>query len=267
MKKFLSIAIALSLLAVVTTLRASHGQNFLLLEDYDIPQPGGGQITGTFDWELDDSVDSYSTEPSLLLGLFPNTAVSIAPRFADEAGGGWEYSSITPRLYFRLPKGEMPLHMGVSFGYQFAEGHDEAGSEEHHDEHGHESHHEDEAEPHTHGEGGGIDDHDSNLWHTRLLIEADLSEKTKAVFNLIGVFPQAGDAAWGYGLGVRHLVLETLALGLEARGDFASRGQHELLVGSYWSPVHDFTVRLGCGFGLTDETPDFVLRTGVIWRF
>ena len=161
--------------------------------------------------------------------------------------------------------------MGLSLGYQFAEGHSEAGETEedghgggHEDEHG--GHHE-AVDTDSHDSRGGIDDHDNSLWHTRLLVETDLTTSTKAVFNIIGVFPESGTAAWGYGVGIRQQVINSLAVGVEARGDFESHGQHELLVGSYWSPVHDFTLRIGCGFGLTEETPDFVLRTGIIVRF
>jgi hypothetical protein len=263
------------LLTVAPTLHASHGQNFLLLEDYDLPRAGHGQILGAFDWERQNGIDSYISEPNFIVGIAPWLAFGLTAHFSDEAGEGWGYSSATPRLYFRLPTSDaLPFNVGFSAGYQFAEGHEEeSGHHEeehaHEDEHGHaEAGHHDEPEDSGHAHSaGGIDDHDNNLWHTRLLLDADLTDSTKAVFNLIGVFPESGSPAWGYGIGLRQKVLATVALGVEARGDFGSNGQHELLAASYWSPIHDLTFRIGTGFGLTEETPDFILRTGVIWRF
>lgn len=263
------------LLIATPTLRASHGQNFLLLEDYDLPRSGHGQVLGAFDWERQNGIDSYVSEPNFILGVAPWLAFGLTTHFADEAGEGWNYTSTTPRLYFRLPTSDsLPFNLGFSAGYQFAEGQDpesDSHEEEHHDEHehGHEEkdHHADEQDSgHSH-HAGGIDDHDNNLWHTRLLLDADLSASTKLVLNFIGVFPESGSPAWGYGIGLRQKLIDTVALGVEARGDLDSNGQHELLAATYWSPIHDLTFRVGAGFGLTEATPDFVLRTGVIFRF
>jgi hypothetical protein len=275
--KLISSCIALLLIST-STLRASHGQNFLLLEDYDLPAAGHGQILGAFDWERQNGIDSYVSEPNAIIGIAPWLAFGLTAHFADEAGEGWAYSSTTPRLYFRLPTSDsLPFNLGFSAGYQFAEGHDEASGHHeeetsHHDDHGHEGeaeHHEEETENDSgHSDHpGGIDNHDENLWHTRLLLDADLTDTTKLVLNFIGVFPESGSAAWGYGIGLRQKVIDTIALGLEARGDFDGNGQHELLAATYWSPIHDLTFRLGTGFGLTEETPDFILRTGIIFRF
>ena len=154
------------LLIATPTLRASHGQNFLLLEDYDLPRSGHGQILGAFDWERQNGIDSYVSEPNFILGIAPWLAFGLTAHFADEAGEGWNYTSTTPRLYFRLPTSDsLPFNLGFSAGYQFAEGQDpqsDSHEEEHHDEpeHGHEEedHHADEQDSgHSH-HAGGIDD-------------------------------------------------------------------------------------------------------------
>jgi hypothetical protein len=260
------------LIAIAPTLHASHGQNFLLLEDYDLPRAGHGQVLGAFDWERQNGIDSYVSEPNFILGIAPWLAFGLTAHFADEAGEGWNYTSATPRLYFRLPTSDaLPFNLGFSAGYQFAEGQDPESDhheEEHEHHHAESDHHEEESSEsgnahHT----GGIDDHDNNLWHTRLLLDADLTDSTKLVLNFIGVFPESGSPAWGYGIGLRQKLIDTVALGIEARGDLDSNGQHELLAATYWSPIHDLTFRIGTGFGLTEATPDFTLRTGVIFRF
>jgi hypothetical protein len=54
---------------------------------------------------------------------------------------------------------------------------------------------------------------------------------------------------------------------MEGIGDFSPDGMHELMAGAYWSPGHRTLIRVGAGFGLTRESPDFTLRAGLVWRF
>jgi hypothetical protein len=86
------------------------------------------------------------------------------------------------------------------------------------------------------------------------------------VFNLLSLVDE-NEANWGYAAGVRHKVADKVALGVEAMGDFESEGWHEVVVGTYVEPIHSLTLKVGVGFGLTEATPDFTLRTGLIYRF
>ena len=113
----------------------------------------------------------------------------------------------------------------------------------------------------------GIHRHGENHAFTRLIVEADLTARDKAIINLIGIWPQDGKPAWGYAGGVRHSFSHAWAAGLEAIGDFDAHGEHELVLGGYWSPTHHATLKLGIGTGLTEASPDFSLRTGLVWRF
>lgn len=108
---------------------------------------------------------------------------------------------------------------------------------------------------------------EENHFFSRLVVEADLSPRDRFVFNLVCVGPESGSAAWGYAAGLRHAFHHDFAVGVEAIGDFGDANEHEILAGAYWSPVHQMTLKLGAGAGLTDETPDFTVRAGVVWRF
>jgi opacity protein-like surface antigen len=253
---------------------ADHGQDFLLLEDYDLPAPGSGHITGNFEWEKYSNDDAFGLGPSLMIGVLPRTALSVDMHFRNE-GDGFEYNSVMPAAHFQItsPDSKSPFKVGFSVGYQWTEGADEeeaeSESEGEHSEHGHDQHQEvghNEVSTSVHGHGEGIHNHRSDALKSRLVIEGDFG-KTKVLFNLISVVPESGNTAWGYAAGVRHKIVDQLALGVEALGDFESDGWHELVAGAYIEPVHSVTLKIGAGFGLTEATPDFTLRTGFVWRF
>ncbi|MEM9480820.1 MAG: hypothetical protein AAGA58_14285 [Verrucomicrobiota bacterium] len=112
----------------------------------------------------------------------------------------------------------------------------------------------------------GIHNHDARQWVGRLVAETNIG-KTEIVANLIGAFPEDDGAHWGYGLGARRRVLEKLAFGLEGIGDFAGEGEHEIISSAFFDVRENATLRIGTGFGLTENSPDFTLRTGLLIRF
>lgn len=276
-KRHAALSIALAALAFTTSVRAHHGQDFLLLEDWHLPAAGAGHLMTNFEWEHSSDRDEYGLGPSLMLGVMPRVALSVDVDFRDESDG-WNYNSVMPAAHFQItgPESDLPFRVGLSVGYQFVDGavaaggeehaHEEAGhhADEHGDEHADEHDHADEGHGHSHA--SSVHNHDSDALMSRLIIEGDFGA-TKAIFNLISVARTDGGASWGYAAGVRRKVIEQLAFGIEALGDFESHGWHELVGGVYYEPVHSLTLKLGAGFGLTDETPDFTLRTGFVWRF
>ena len=114
--------------------------------------------------------------------------------------------------------------------------------------------------------GAHAHSHNQNQWIGRLVVEANFGS-TKILANLIGVSPEDGSPSWGYAAGVRHQFTHKLALGVEAIGDFVDHGQHEIILGGYMTPVHSLTFKIGAGFGLTEASPDFTLRSGFVVRF
>lgn len=114
--------------------------------------------------------------------------------------------------------------------------------------------------------GAHAHSHNQNQWIGRLVVEANFGS-TKILANLIGTLPEGGEPLWGYAAGVRHQFTPKLALGVEAIGDFIDHGQHEIILGGYMTPVHSLTFKIGAGFGLTEASPDFALRSGFVVRF
>ena len=113
----------------------------------------------------------------------------------------------------------------------------------------------------------GIHRHDEDHGFARFVVEADVTEKDILVVNLIGLWPEDGPPAWGYAAGIRHSFSHSIAAGLEAIGDFGDANEHELILGGYFSPSHRLSFKVGAGVGLTTASPDFSVRTGVVWRF
>ena len=112
----------------------------------------------------------------------------------------------------------------------------------------------------------GIHDHDSRQWFGRLIVETELGE-TKLTANLISTYPDDDRAYWGYGVGARRPIVGKLAGALEMIGDFSAEGEHEVIGSLYYGIGDHATARLGVGLGLTDESPDLSLRSGLVWRF
>ncbi len=268
-----SILPALFLLpAAAVTLRAHHGRDFLLAQDYFVPAPLTGILYGNFEFASQDGPDEWTFEPGLQVGLAPRLSLGLTADFGNE-GDGWDYGSLSPQLQFQLtdPGMKVPIRFAVLAGYQFAD--DDGGPPEEtatasrisprHDGHGHGGEEPDPA-AHTHS---GIHQHGSDGFFGRLIMETDLTNRDKVVANLICVSPDDNETAFGYAAGWRHSFSHDFALGLEAIGDFDNDGWHELVAAGYFSPVEGLAIKLGIGAGLTDESPDFTLRGGVVWRF
>jgi hypothetical protein len=111
----------------------------------------------------------------------------------------------------------------------------------------------------------GIHRHGESFLTARLIMETDLTLEDKLVVNVINVTPESGPPAWGYAAGLRHSFGHEWGLGLEAIGDLG-QGEHELVLGAYHTS-HSWAVKMGIGVGLSRETADFSVRTGVVLRF
>lgn len=115
-------AAALFLLAAGSVC-AHHGQDFFLVEDYELPAPWQGHLMSTFDAERTGGSSDFYSEPGITLGLLPRVALSAGTAFGD-TGNGWRYFSFTPRLHFQLtpPDLESPLRISLSLARTFQDG-------------------------------------------------------------------------------------------------------------------------------------------------
>ena len=269
-KTFWRVATVAAAAGWIVPAQAHHGRDFLVVQDYSLPSPLAGNIVTNFSWENGDSDDEFRLEPGFIVGLAPRLALETSVSFQDE-GSGWDYSSVDPALHIQLtdPASDFPIKIGLSAGYQFGN----VAAEEHHHEHAEDGHHEggehesaDEADGAGH-EHGGIHRHGEDLFHARLVLETDFTERLKGVVNIVGVVPDKGSAAWGYAAGLRYAFNHEIGIGAEAIGDFGDGNEEEIVAAAYLTPVHQVSVKLGAGFGLTEETPDFSLHAGLVFRW
>lgn len=269
-------------LACCTNARAHHGRDFLLLQDALLPSPGEWIAFANAGFASEAGPDEASLEAGFTVGLVPRLALTATVGYGDYGHGSWDWSSATPMLHLDLTPGgrSLPFRMALVAGREFSLAGD----------HSHLHVHEenpgiwdpgfdpgpDWSPPpvgviHDHGGGGhshaGIHQHGIDAWHARLIAEMNLGEKTRLVGNLIALFPDDGNAALGYALGLRHEVSHGFAAGLEATGDFSRHRHHEALAAVYLTPMHALTVKLGAGTGIGSRGPDYSLRAGLVWRF
>ena len=246
------------LLTATEHVLAHHGRDFILLQDYSQPTVGSGNLTLGYEWSRHGSDDEMSLEPGAFYALLPRIAVGLSASFEDN-GEGWNYASVMPYTHWQLtpPDAKLPFRAGLALGYQFGEQNGDHHEAEDTGSHGAE---------HTH-EHHGIHRHGESFFSAKLILETDLTDADKLLVNLINVTPEEGSTAWGYAAGIRHSFSHAVALGLEATGDFGEGNEHEIVLGAYLSPNHQFTFNLGIGTGLTSDSPDFSLRTGIVWRF
>lgn len=123
------------------------------------------------------------------------------------------------------------------------------------------------AHAHSHSHENSIHNHDDNLFTSRFSFEADLTQSTLLVGNLICAVPEGGSAAWGYGLGLRQRLRPGLSVGVEALGDFNRHSYQEALGAVYWEPMHHVILKVGAGTGLSSTSPDATVRAGLLWMF
>jgi len=258
---FLLLSILFVTLMATRSVQAHHGQDFITVEGYEIPDTFKAVLFSDFGWERIDGSNEYGTEPSLLLGLFPRTALEVQTRFGQEPGGDWRYTSVTPSLLFQLtaPDSKNPFRVAVSLGYGFVD--EPAAEEPHHDEAEEDTHeggdHHEEASGHQHGVSG---------FEGRVIMEYCTGDWLLGG-NFIVDTGVDDDLTYGYSAGVRYRVCEAFSTGMEAEGDFADHGSHQLIAGVYFEPMHQTVIKLGAGFGLTEESPDFTLHMGLVFRF
>lgn len=274
--------LCLLFIAATASATAHHGQDFLLNHDPEIPGKNRVVASSSFEWtRQSDGTDEISAEPGFLWGIAPGIALGTTVRIADEGTGSWGYSGINPMLQLMLPKDGRRWSLGLSAGYLFADSSNQP-AHSHGEEHLHDPnpggvdpgpdapppgptvHIHDEAGGHSHT---GIHRHGEDHFQMRILFETPLWQESKLVANLIGVTSRGGDYAFGYSCGLRQQFTEEWAAGVEAIGDFNTGGEHEALLGVYWTPIHECTLRLGAGKGIGPGSKDFSLHSGITWRF
>lgn len=264
-------------LALTLPAAAHHGRDFLLVQDAAVPLPFTGILYSNFVLATHPGPDEWTIEPGIQYGIAPGLSLGATLTFLDE-GEGMEYAALSPQLQWQLNPGTKgPIRLSLLAGYQFAESTGDAHDHGDHDhgtgtacgpEFGPDAPPCETIPPHTHAHShSGIHQHGTDALFTRFILEADIAPDTKLALNLIGVLPDGDNMQWGYAAGLRHAFSHAFALGIEALGDFKTHGYHEIAAAAYFSPTHTLTLKCGLGTGLTSQSPDLTLHTGLLWRF
>lgn len=280
--------VLLLFITVQANLQAHHGRDFIFIQDSAIPDPFSGVVLAGFEWSREGDSSEFSSEPGFYMGLTPALAFGLTAGFSDD-GDGWNSSGFTPQFIVSLlpATGPMNFRMGLWTGYEFANdvgGHSAGmnvspGKTDPGDDDGDpgvDPLHTGGGEPMPgmagavyHDSRGGIHRHGESGWYSRLIMEADVNHHTRVVLNLVSfVSGNSGRPGFGYAAGLRHEFSHDLSVGLEAIGDFRSRGSsHQLLATTMIGLPGHLSLRLGIGGGLTQASPDFTMHSSLMWRF
>lgn len=257
------------LLALATALlvspkaQAHHGMDFITVQGWEVPIPLGAYLFTDLAWEHNGGDNEYGVEPGFMIGICPLVGMEVQTRFGKEPDGDWRYSSVTPSLIIQWPQHREGCHLrgAISAGYEFADELDEPEEEHQHEEGEHHEHEEEGHHHHGDGHAHGVDGFEG-----RAIIEFEAGPWLVGT-NFIVDTDEDSDALFGYSAGVRYRVNPQFAAGVEAQGGFQSGSGHELIAAVYFEPIHQAVIKIGAGFGLTDDSTDFTLRTGFVWRF
>jgi len=287
--RFLCRPLCALLLLITTILHGHHGRDFILIQDSAIPSYLSGVAIAGYEWTSDGDTNEFATEPGFYIGLTESIAFGLSAGLSD-AGDGWKYTGITPQIVLSLipPTGPANFRAGLWVGYEYAEELSSSAS----GAHGHggsnggggpdgpppsawsfrRKHH---GIPSS-GDGsggssaqGGIQRAGESGLQSRIILESDVTENTRAVLNLISfVSGDGGKPGFGYAAGLRHEFSHDLSLGIEALGDFEKRqSSHQVLFTTMIGLPKHLSLRLGIGGGLTRAAPDFTMHTSFLWRF
>lgn len=275
------------ILLLIQSSYAHHGQDFFV--NLDARVPAFGKITAftSSSYVRDDSAyEETSLEPGFLIGTGFGSSFGLTAEWSNSNGSPFNFSGITPIFQWAIALPDSPFRLSFSAAYHIADSSAEASNTGHthgnprrpplsftpdavtfnpdapapgaggHGGHAHQSH--------SHG---GIHRHGEDFLATRLILEWQATDATRAVANLIVVSGGWSDIDFGYSLGLRHDFSEKWAVGLEAIGDLDSGGEHEIVGGAWFSPRHDINLRLGLGTGIGSNSPQLAVYSGLTWRF
>ncbi|MGB6221139.1 hypothetical protein [Haloferula sp.] len=285
-------------LLLIQTSYAHHGQDFFVNLDARVPAYGKVTAFTSSTYVRGDSGDEEtSLEPGFLIGTGFGTSFGLTAEWSNSDGSPFNFSGITPIFQWAIAVPDSPFRLGLSAAYHIADssaaasstaniGHSHGGAASFsgstgannaplsfnpdagtfnpdapapgggHGGHAHSSH--------AHG---GIHRHGEDFFATRLILEWVANPSTRLVGNLIVVSGGWSDIDFGYSVGLRHDFSPKWAVGLEAIGDLDSGGEHEVVGGAWFSPRHDFNLRLGLGTGIGPNSPELSIYSGLTWRF
>lgn len=241
---------------------AHHGQDFFLNLDARVPAALRTTAFMSSTWNDD---EGWSIEPGILTGLGAGFAAGITASFSDTPGNDASADAVTPQLQWSLPLGDLPFYMGVSVAYHFA---DEESGDGHNHTHRTPRFNPDAPPVATITDlAPSIHSHGVDALQSRIIMEWEMSTRTRWIANVVYLDAAGSDPAWGYSVGLRQQIAGPWSIGIEALGDFNRHLYQEVAAGVIYSPTHHLGVRLGCSQELGNSDAKSSLLWGLTYRF
>ena len=238
------IAAIITLTALAPRHARACGRDFSLCDPASLPKSGSTLLIPTFKWERNGGQDEFEFSTGVVQPLSKRVAFDGYVSFSNE-GNGWETETVTPGLLIDLTPNleDSRVRFGAFAAYKFAVNGDE--EEEF-------------------VSANQLDAY--NQLETRLIVEAEVTEKLGVVANLLTTVHE-GKARWGYAAGARYELREEIGGSLEVIGDFQDGGKHQAFANVWWEPKEGISYRVGVGKGLSERAEDVTVLSGLVVEF
>ncbi|MGA7615058.1 MAG: hypothetical protein WBX15_07745 [Thermoanaerobaculia bacterium] len=212
---------------------AHHGKDFLLVESFELPEPGETYLVLAPSYLKRDSGSEIALEPSILVGMKERLAIEAHVHASREQGENFRYEAVAPAVHWEIsdPWSFTAWKGGVSAEAEIAK--------------------------------DGPDRYEVRF------VESRHFDRSMFVANLIAAHGGGDPHAVvpGYAAGWRLRIDRSLAFGIEATGMRGERATDEALAAVYSEPIEGVTVKLGVGHIFGDDPSSLVIRSGVVLHF
>ena len=198
-------AIALSI-AFAMPAAAHHGKDFLMVETYELPHPGTVYFVSSEMLSHAHGESIFTTEPSLLFGLYDRFAGEIHVHINKFPGESLTYEAVAPALHYQLtpPESKAPWKFAVSAEYELAR------------------------------------DTENNAQAARVIAGRSIDDG-QLVLNAGVEHSRAEGTHATYAIGFRPQMEAQTSWGVEAQGRFARGDEHQVILGMYTQPTERLT--------------------------
>ncbi len=249
-KKILILGSTILIFVLSTPAFAHHAKEWLIIESYEVTHKGEVVNITSFDYFDPDTENSADNEweftPTFLYGITDHLMLDLHFHLLDVIGVGPFIEAGTVGLQYKLlERGELPIDLGFSMGYEYPTGKSE-----------------------------DVLDGTDLLTFTSIIsrkINRWLDITTNLSYEREMHLGDSSEVNWKFGVKGPFIppIRRRFEGGLEFQGNFdlGADPRVEVVPGVYWHIKGDTVLKAGIGAGLTEEADDVTFRIALVHGF